>query len=43
MGPGAKGLAFAFLNLNQGGGPIPVSQFLIITNDIVATLCLNSF
>ena len=29
MGPGAKGMAFAFLNLNQGGGPAPVSRFTI--------------
>ena len=26
MGSGAKSLAFAFLNTNEGGGPVPVSQ-----------------
>lgn len=26
MGFGAKGMAYAFLNLNQGGGPVPVSM-----------------
>ena len=26
MGFRAKGMAYAFLNLNQGGGPVPVSK-----------------
>ena len=26
IGPGVKGMAFAFLNFNEGGGPVPVSD-----------------
>ena len=30
MGPGAKSLAFAFLNTNEGGGPVPVSHLVFL-------------
>ena len=28
MGLNAKGMAFAFVNLNEGGGPVHVSRLL---------------